>query len=465
MVIDQKYKFRVHTLEQVADIHTPVSIYLKLREEFPQVHLLESCDYRGNENSISYICAGRLARYSLKDFNLSLEYPDKSAEETVISDKDTALCLLQKFHGQFSFDNITSSAMLFGYTGYSAVKYFENIKIEDNKDDIPDMVYDLFEYVIEFQHFSNRIKIFHNSLAETCENKSDFIRRIIQNGRTTISPFILQGSEKSNLTDKEHLELIQKCKTHVFRGDVFQMVFSRQFSQEFDGDDFQVYRTLRSINPSPFLFYFDYGSYKLFGSSPEVQIKVDSGKAYIRPIAGTFRRGEGLSDDELAAKLTNDPKENSEHIMLVDLARNDLSRHCSEVKVEKLRNIEFYSHVVHLVSSVSGILEDKDSALKVFGDTFPAGTLSGAPKYKAMELINNYEVTPRSFYGGAIGAFAQNGNIIHAILIRTFLSKNKKLFFQAGSGVVADSELQMEVDEVKNKLLALRRAIKEAGVI
>jgi anthranilate synthase component 1 len=257
--------------------------------------------------------------------------------------------------------------------------------------------------------------------------------------------------------------MVSKAKAHCQRGDVFQMVLSRRFSQQFKGDEFNVYRALRSINPSPYLFYFDYGNYKIFGSSPEMQLKTEGNKATINPIAGTFKRtGDDIKDEQLAADLLKDDKENSEHVMLVDLARNDLSKNTRNVRVSRMKDIQFYSHVIHIVSNVEGTMYDGDSALKVLGDTFPAGTLSGAPKNKAIRLIDQYEPTSRGFYGGCIGFIGINGETNHAITIRSFLSQGDTLHYQAGAGIVNESDEEKELAEVNNKLEALRRAIYTA---
>ena len=239
------------------------------------------------------------------------------------------------------------------------------------------------------------------------------------------------------------------------------MVLSRRFSQDFKGDEFNVYRALRSINPSPYLFYYDYSTYRIFGSSPEAQMVVHEGIAEIHPIAGTFRRtGDDIKDQELAIKLLEDPKENAEHIMLVDLARNDLSKNCHEVKVTNYKEVQFFSHVIHLVSKVTGAINAGVSGYQIFADTFPAGTLSGAPKYRALQLIDEYEPTTRSFYGGGLGMIKLNGDLNHAIIIRSFLSKNNKLYYQAGAGIVIDSNPESELQEVHNKLAALKKALE-----
>ena len=276
------------------------------------------------------------------------------------------------------------------------------------------------------------------------------------------------GDTSSSLTDEEHKENIRKGIRHCLRGDVFQIVLSRRFIQKYEGDDFKLYRALRSINPSPYLFYFDFGGFRIFGSSPETHCRIEkvtegsqtAFHAFIDPIAGTTRRtGDEEQDRKNAEYLRNDPKENAEHVMLVDLARNDLSRNCHGVKVEFYKDLQYYSHVIHLVSRVSGVLDDQADPIKTFIDTFPAGTLSGAPKVRAMQLISEYEPHNRGAYGGCIGYIGFDRSLNHAITIRTFVSRNGELWFQAGGGIVAKSNEEYELQEVNNKLGALRRAI------
>ena len=320
------------------------------------------------------------------------------------------------------------------------------------------MLYCLYENIIVVNTFNNQSTIINFS-----DDKNELLKieKLITNKSTYNFSFKKQGEIKSNISDKDYLELVKKGISHCLRGDVFQIVLSRKFTQPYKGDDFNVYRKLRSINPSPYLFYFDYGNFKIFGSSPEAQLIINNKKAEIHPIAGTFKRtGDDLYDKEKAKELLSDDKENSEHMMLVDLARNDLSRSCNNVVVEKDREIQFYSHVIHLVSKVTGYLKSKSK--EIIGNTFPAGTLTGAPKYKAMELINEYETSKRQFYGGAIGMIDIYGNFNHAIIIRSFLSKNQALYFQAGAGVVSKSVPENELNEVYNKVGALIKSIEKA---
>jgi anthranilate synthase component 1 len=437
--------------------------------------LLESSDYHGNENSYSYICCQPMARFELNTDVLLQQFPDGSQQKTTITDRHQVVAELDNFCNRFttqehSFPFINNG--IFGYIAYNTVRYFEDIELakrkqEDNQ--IPDMIYQVFRYVIVINHFKNELYIFeHSPEAEKSSDSNglDYIASLIQNKNYPSYTFTLQGAEQTNLTDEEFLKVLASGQHHCQIGDVFQIVLSRRFSRRFTGDEFNVYRTLRSVNPSPYLFYFDFGSFKIFGSSPEAQITIQDGKACIYPIAGTFRRtGNDKADAELARKLYDDPKENAEHVMLVDLARNDLSRNGMQVKVDTFKEIQYYSHVIHLVSKVSSVMDESTSTIQMVADTFPAGTLSGAPKHRAMQLIDHYEPTGRGYYGGCIGFMGFNGNFNHAIMIRSFLSKNNVLYYQAGAGVVAKSSTESELQEVNNKLAALRKALELAKEI
>ena len=466
-----KISVKVNTRKILADIITPVSIYLKIRDMFPNSMLLESSDYHSKENSFSFICLDPIADFMVQKNRISIKYPHADLHSMEIDHKNMVVEQLNGFISSFNIEDGNSELLIdgvFGYSSYDAVGYFEDIQLSsqsESSDSIPEMRYSFFRYVIAINHLSNELFLFEN-MVNGGESDIDRIAGLLQSRNVATYSFKPEGDELSNMTDEEYKSIVTKGKEHCFRGDVFQIVLSRQFSQSFKGDDFNVYRALRSINPSPYLFYFDYGSYKLFGSSPEAQIEVKGGKAYINPIAGTFRRtGNDKQDQELAIKLAEDDKENAEHIMLVDLARNDLSKSSTKVNVETYREIQFYSHVIHMVSRVSGILPENTNTIQIMAETFPAGTLSGAPKYKAMELIDKYEKSSRGYYGGTIGFIGLNGDINHAIMIRSFLSKDNTLFYQAGAGVVSESTEEGELQEVNNKLAALKSAIELAGNI
>jgi anthranilate synthase component I len=457
----------------LADIITPITIYLKIRDIFPNTILLESSDYHGNNNSMSYICFDVRALFKAEDYKIDITFPNGEKEQIRIVDKFTLTDTFNTFLRSFSINMNTdltgvSANGLFGYTTYDAVKYFENIHLNNSIREechIPDFHYSLYRYMIAINHFNNRIFLVEN-LLEGEESRNEEIKSLLRNRSLGAFKFESLNNESSNISDREYIEMVKKGKKHCFLGDVFQVVLSRQFSQQFLGDEFNVYRALRNINPSPYLFYFDYGGYKLFGSSPEAQLIIEKGVARINPIAGTFKRsGDDEHDRQLAKDLINDRKENAEHVMLVDLARNDLSRNSDNVVVKTYREVQFYSHVIHLVSEVAGELGEHFNPIKVFGDSFPAGTLSGAPKFKAMELIDSFESRNRGYYGGAIGYIGFNGDINHAIMIRSFLSRNNTLYYQAGAGIVAASTEENELNEVNNKLGALKAAIAMASHI
>lgn len=463
-------KYQLHTKSKkiLADTFTPVSVYLKIRDKFPNSLLLESSDYHANDNSFSYICFNPIANFSIENNCVIKQYPDHSIVKTDIINTNV-VDELSQFSQQFlvetdSFKFIHNG--LFGYISYDAIQYFEkiNIKEKSKENEIPLIQYAVYQNLIAINHFNNEAFIFCNSLND--ENNIAEIELLLQSKNFASYNFKKENEVISNLTDDQFKENVALAKKHCMRGDVFQLVLSRRFSQEFKGDEFNVYRALRSINPSPYLFYFDYGNYKIFGSSPEAQIIINDNVAEIHPIAGTFKRtGNDEEDALLAKKLAEDTKENSEHVMLVDLARNDLSRNCNEVQVQKYKEVQFFSHVIHLVSKVTGKLKNSNNFMNLVANTFPAGTLTGAPKVKAMELIEYIEQTNRSFYGGAIGFMDFNGNFNHAIMIRSFLSKNHKLYFQAGAGIVESSSEESEMQEVYNKLGALQRALDLAETI
>ena len=458
-------KIKTNFLKIISDINTPVGVYLKLRDLYSKIFLLESSDYKGSENSLSFICFDSKAQISINNNNVKFKIHRKEVEYKLEKNKK-ATDYLNKFKNQFELNkndfNFPSNG-LFGYTSYDSVKYFDNISLSNSKEiDIPEILYDVFKYVIVFNHYNNELFIFEHLYGRDKKSEIKKIKNIILG--KPVTPFIFKKDniEKTNLTDFEFKKLVDKGVNHCKLGDVFQIVLSKRFYQKFKGDEFQVYRALRSINPSPYLFYFDYGSFKIFGSSPEAQIIIKEDKATIYPIAGTFKRtGDEELDKKEAKKLIDDVKENSEHVMLVDLARNDLSKISNNVIVERFKDIQFYSHVIHLVSKVTGKVPS-NKKIELISGTFPAGTLSGAPKHKAMQLIDNYEKSNREFYGGAIGFMGFNGDFNHAIIIRSFLSKNRTLYYQAGAGIVVKSDREKENSEVYNKIEALRGAIKIA---
>ena len=461
----RKFKLKTDFKRILADTLTPVSVYLKIRDKYPNSILLESSDYHGNENSFSYICCNPIASIEIKDGSVSELFPDGSSRSEHFNKEKKVSDIIQAFGEQFETEKLPFKFInngLFGYVSYDAVRYFEDIEITKKEDlDIPDIYYAVYQNIIAINHFKNEAYIFSH-VYDGSDNTEE-IHQLISTRNFASYSYSNEQDEWSNLTDEEFLEHVELAKMHCYRGDVFQLVLSRRFSQGFKGDEFNVYRALRSVNPSPYLFYFDYGNFKIFGSSPEAQLVIDQGKAEIHPIAGTFKRtGDDEKDLEAAKSLAEDEKENAEHVMLVDLARNDLSRNGEHVNVERYKEIQFFSHVIHLVSKVVGEKYPEVPTYQVVADTFPAGTLSGAPKHKAMQLIDKYEKSNRTFYGGAIGFMDFEGNFNHAIIIRSFLSKNHRLYYQAGAGIVAKSEPQNELQEVYNKLGALKKALELA---
>ena len=455
----------------LADVFTPVGIYLRLRDRFRDTVLLESTDHNAAENSYSFICINAIAGIEISSTR-SIEFKLPNQQPETVAVKDTALVpgLLWDFMQKFSIDKPAVkeggfAQGLFGYTSFDAVQFFDTIHLNtanSNTPPIPLMRYRMYQYVIVFNHFRDELHICENTIAGM-ESDLAVVESLITSKDVPVFPFRTKGQESSNLTDEEYRNMVKKGIERCMRGDVFQIVLSRRFEQGFTGDEFNVYRALRSVNPSPYLFFFDYGDYKLMGSSPEAQILIQNGRAIVHPIAGTFKRtGDEDMDKELTEKLLADAKENAEHVMLVDLARNDLSRACDDVQVSRYRQVHYYSHVIHLVSEVTGKTRKDYNPFSLLAKTFPAGTLSGAPKFKAMEIIDEYEPTARSYYGGAIGFMGFDGSCIHAIMIRTFLSRNNTLVYQAGAGVVAASDPESELQEVNNKLNALKKAIELA---
>ena len=458
-------RFKLHSEHKkiLADTLTPVSVYLKIRDQYPHSLLLESSDYDARANNFSYICCNPIATLCVTGGKIKYTYPDGDQFVKKLTPEDEVPLLIQEFAQQFEskkfpFKFITNG--LFGFISHEAVAHFEQLSLDKNKDnlDLPEIYYAVYQNIIAISLFNHEAHLFSHSL--NGENNLDQIEKILNKDSNPVYTFQKKGDKTSNLTDEEFIDLVHKAKAHCHRGDVFQLVLSRRFSQKFTGDEFNVYRTLRSVNPSPYLFFFDYGDFKIFGSSPEAQLVVEDGKAEIHPIAGTFKRtGNDAEDSAAAARLAADPKENSEHVMLVDLARNDLSRNGTQVVVEKNREIQFFSHVIHLVSKVTGLLKTKAKTYQVVADTFPAGTLSGAPKHMALQLIDRYEKTARNAYGGALGYMDFDGNFNHCIVIRSFTSKNQELHYQAGAGMVSKSVPENELQEVYNKLGALDKAL------
>lgn len=463
------FNYTTQTRKILADLYTPVGVYMRLRDIYPQSALMESSDYHGTENSRSFIGVHPIASIAVGHGVVTATYPDGRVEEKELpafgegKGEECKLAISKAFNDFIQAFHVEGEGSeccgLYGFTTFNAVRYFENIPVKDTtmeKNDAPDIYYIMYKNIIVFDHFSNTMQLI--TLGEEAE--LDALMKAINKANVKPYDFHPVGETTSTLTDEEHKANIRRCIQHCLRGDVFQIVVSRRFVQKYEGDDFKLYRALRSINPSPYLFYFDFGGFRIFGSSPETHNRIVGDNAFIDPIAGTTKRTGNMEQDRKAAEfLRNDPKENAEHVMLVDLARNDLSRNCHGVKVDFYKDMQFYSHVIHLVSRVSGTLDEQADHIKAFIDTFPAGTLSGAPKVRAMQIISELEPHNRGAYGGCIGFIGLNGDLNQAIVIRTFISRNGELWFQAGSGVVAKSNDQYELEECNNKLGALTKAI------
>jgi len=477
----KKIEIQTSCKQMLADVFTPVGMYLRLRDRFRDTILLESTDFHVADSSYSFIAVNAIAGMEITSTkSIEFKYPGHQPERVDIQNVNEVPQLLWDFMQRFDVKASEAKEArftqgLFGYTTYDAVQFFDTIKLSSGHGNlatgnrqpatIPLMRYRLYQYVIAVNHFKDELFICENKIAGI-ESELPVLESLIKSKDIPTYPFQSKGSESSNMTNEDYKEMVKKGISSCHRGDVFQIVLSRCFEQQFHGDEFNVYRALRNINPSPYLFYFDYGDYKLMGSSPEAQLVIKNGKAVVHPIAGTFKRtGDDNMDQESAARLLKDAKENAEHVMLVDLARNDLSRLCDDVTVAHYRQVQYFSHVIHLVSEVTGKIREGTNPFNLLAKTFPAGTLSGAPKFKAMELINSFEPTARSYYGGAIGFMGFDGSCNHAIMIRTFLSKGNTLIYQAGAGIVAASQPESELQEVNNKLGALKKAILMAGEI
>lgn len=458
----------------MADLITPVGVYSALRDQFPHSLLLESADYHDKSDSKSFICLQPIAGFEARRKNYQIQFPGEETQHFIARENQEVFQSFKKFISTFEAVKTElpfNSSGLFGYSSFEAVEYMEDIEMNNPADKMkgnPDMKYQLYEFVLVFDHFKNELYITQNTIGKKAENKKalEDIKEMLRIRSNPAFSFQKDGNETALLEASEFMENVKKGIQHCHRGDVFQLVLSRRFHQKFKGDDFNVYRSLRSINPSPYLFYFDYGNFKIMGSSPESQLQINNGIAYINPIAGTVLRSQNAAEDAQRAKaLQNNPKEKAEHVMLVDLARNDLSKNSEEVHVETYAEIQYFSHVIHMVSRVSGKLFKSVQGLDIYADTFPAGTLSGAPKYRALEIINETEKISRNFYGGALGFMGFDGSINHAIIIRSILSKNNGLSYQAGAGIVADSTPEGELKEVDNKVAALRKAIEMAETL
>ncbi len=485
----KSFRYTLVSHELPGDLHTPVSAYLRLRDASPRSILMESSDFHTGRDSRSFIALEPLAEVGVAHGLGFQALPDGSRVEKSVSAAYPVDRLIRDFMRAFAFGPASgpdcdsnypaiplegvqgvkaaegpklAGCQLWGFTTFNATRYFENIPVKDEtraENDAPDLLYILFRFTLEFDHFRNALTL-HELVPEGAEPQSARVERLLGRAGVNLYDFRPVGEVSSPITDEQHRENVRRGVAHCRRGDVFQVVLSRRFVQHYEGDDFQLYRALRSINPSPYLFYMDFGGYRILGSSPETHCRIADGRACIDPIAGTTpRTGDDAADARGAEFLRNDPKENAEHVMLVDLARNDLSRNCHGVQVDFYKELQYYSHVIHLVSRVSGTLDEGADPVRAFIDTFPAGTLSGAPKVRAMQIISELEPHNRGAYGGCVGSISFDGSLNQAITIRSFVSRAGELWFQAGSGIVVGSDAEYELQEVNHKLGALRKAI------
>jgi anthranilate synthase component 1 len=464
----KKIAVTVHRKQTLADTVTPVGLYLRLRDRYPEAVLLEGADNAEGKNGSSFI--GIQPQAEIVIDRHTVHYSTVTGENGSAPLGDVAvLDWLEGFRNMFDFGSTEAATGLglIGYMGYDAIQLFEPAAFQQQKPagELPLLRFRLYRYLLVFNYLKHSLELVELVLPG---QKPDLeaLETLIQHKDIPQFKFKTTGAETANMTDEAYLEVVQKGIAHCRRGDVFQVVLSRGFAQAFTGDEFNVYRALRSINPSPYMFFADYGDYRLFGSSPEAQLIVQQGKAVIHPIAGTYQKtGDEAVDHAAEQALLLDPKENAEHIMLVDLARNDLSRHARGVQVESFREVHRYSHVIHLVSKVTGQIGENASPFALLADTFPAGTLSGAPKVRAMQIIQEQEPTAREWYGGAIGLMEFNGGVNMAIMIRSFLSRAQQLHYRAGAGIVVSSSPESERAEIRHKLRALRTAITLAETL
>lgn len=463
-----KTNLNYHSEKLLADRINPINIYLALRDQYQHCCLLESSDYQASNQAKSFIAINSIASFQASQNKVTLNYMGDEQLYQLKSLRDLPKDF-EAFKTQLSerINQGQAKSALFGYHSFEAYSYFEDLNIFRESSETPDFHYALYEYILVFDHFNNELEIryfYPESLSDADKelNIQQLKTQIFSIPKPTF-PFSAKGQEESNISDNTFLknvsEGIQSCK----RGDVFQVVLSRCFRQAYQGDEFNLYRAMRSINPSPYLFYFDFGNFRLLGSSPEAALQLEDGKASINPIAGTVKRtGNDEEDSKLAERLAKDPKEQAEHMMLLDLARNDLSKSGNNICIEQQSKLQFFSHVIHLVSTVSAQVDPTTNVSELIANTFPAGTLSGAPKFKAVEIINRLENQARGFYGGSIGVIGLGKEINQAITIRSVLCKDGYLQYQAGAGIVVKSNPQKELEEVKHKLGAVRAAIKMA---
>lgn len=459
-----------------ADLLTPVSALLALRQHSHHAFLLESVE--GGENMARYSFLGRNPYRIVRSVGREVTVEQVRSQETVTASEANVFDVLRRFMDEFIEVKLSGLPRFrcgaVGYLGYDNVRLIEHLPNPPTDDvNLPDAIWCFYDTLAVFDRVKHQIVLIANVFitpdSDLDDEYTQATERIHDLERDLQSPFhspdpVKLGSEQltSNFAREDFEAVVTEAKQRIYEGDIFQVVLSQRFSLSFEGDPFNLYRALRQINPSPYLFYLDLGEVSLIGSSPEVLVRVEDRRAELLPIAGTRPRGQTPEEDEqLAQDLLLDAKERAEHLMLVDLGRNDLGRisKLGSVTVDRYAYVERYSHVMHIVSSVSGTLRDDMTTIDVLQACFPAGTVSGAPKVRAMEIIDELEPTRRGIYAGAVGYIDFSGNMDMCIAIRTMVVQEDHIFIQAGAGIVADSIPTLEYEETKNKARALRQAL------
>jgi len=466
--------------EILADFETPLTAFTQI-DKGNFSFLLESVE--GGE---------RIGRYSFLGSKPSVVFMSKGRDITILEHgkernfktREDPLSEIRNMMARFTFVPVKGlprfTGGLVGYMGYNMVSFFEKIP-DTNRDDlnIPDSLYVLTDTILIFDHVDRKIKVVSNAFVDGSPSVAydEAIRKIDRIVNSLIKakkgpPDAVELKKrktrikfKSNLTKHQFMRIVKKAKEYIKAGDIIQVVLSQRLKTRIKAKPFDIYRSLRSINPSPYMFYLKFGKLKLIGSSPEIMVRCEEKKVELRPIAGTRRRGRNEKEDErLSGELLRDPKERAEHVMLVDLGRNDIGRVCKfdTIKVSEFMVIEKYSHVMHIVSDVSGRLKSGKNIFDVVKASFPAGTVTGAPKIRAMEIIDELENAKRGVYAGSVGYFSFSGNLDTCIAIRTILVNGNKAYIQAGAGIVADSRPEKEYTETLNKARAMIKAIEQA---
>ena len=445
---------------------TPATVFMKLRQLTP-TFLLESIERGVDQSRYSFLGIGSSQSIQVRSGTFFLngdEISTPNSQEEMMNLFRKTLSKLPDLKP--AIDTVPFSGGIVGFSSFDMVRYFEHLPIAKNKKGIlapPDSSYISPTSLLIFDHKRNKMALVHSGNEdERVQLRTEILAMLNIDIEPNLEKTIYSEPE-ANIDKKTFYEAVDKAKHHIYEGDIFQIVLSIAFSGSYDLDPFDVYRAMRLINPSPYMFYCESDGFKIAGSSPEALVRLNSDKASLRPIAGTRPRGSNTEEDKSHKEsLLADEKEIAEHIMLVDLARNDLGRVAKHgsIEVSPYQSIEYYSHVMHIVSGVQGKLDEKYDAFDLFAAAFPAGTLVGAPKVRAMELIDHIEPNLRGVYGGTVGYFAKNGDMDQAIAIRTIVFSDEKYCFQAGAGIVADSMPENEYKEVLAKSEILRTALK-----